>query len=420
MRVLIASDHYAPGTGGAERQTRLLGQAMRARGDAVAIAVPWYPGTPRIRDDGGVAVHGVRELRNLLELRSRDRSLRHPPPFADPVLTRDLRSLIRDFEPDLVHSHGWITYSVVAALKGRDIPLLATARDYGYFCANRTLLHDGSPCSGPALGKCLGCAGRYYGVPKGWLATVGVLANRPRLRRRLTGIHSISTFVAQAMRTHLLAANSSKATAEFVIPSFSDESPDRRDCAVITPYTDALPSEPFILYVGQFRRAKGVGVLLEAYEQLSAPPPLVLIGSYNWDGPSEFPANVTALADLPHRAVMAAWDRALFGVMPSVWPEPFGSVVHEGMSRGKAIIGTNVGGHTDMIVDDQTGYLVPPGDVRALRIAMETLIADAGLRERLGRASRERAALFSANNVLPSFFAAFEAMSNRHRAPEQP
>ena len=52
--------------------------------------------------------------------------------------------------------------------------MLVSARDYGYFCATRTLLRKGEPCSGPAPLKCLACAGDYYGRPKGWVAAAGV------------------------------------------------------------------------------------------------------------------------------------------------------------------------------------------------------------------------------------------------------
>lgn len=411
MRVLIASDHYPPGTGGAERQTRLLGQVFHARGDTVAIAVPWFPGANRVDDDEGVAVHRVRQLRSAAEAGSGDAKKihQHAPPFADPITTRELRALIQQIEPDLVHSHGWITYSVVAALKGTDIPLLATARDYGYFCATRTLLRDGTPCSGPSLGKCIACSGRYYGAPKGWVAAVGVRANLPRLRRRLSGLHSISTYVADSMREHLEPRDG---TAQFVVPSFLDESRDRDESPDATrEVVDALPSEPFILYVGQFRRAKGLDILLEAYAQLLDPPPLVLIGAYNWDGPSDFPPNVMAVTSVPHAAVMAAWERSLFGVAPSLWPEPFGAVVHEGMSRGRPVIGTRPGGHADMIVDGETGFLVPSGDVHALRQRMEQLVADPALRERLGDAARARAARFGAARVVPQFYEAFDAVA---------
>jgi glycosyltransferase involved in cell wall biosynthesis len=104
---------------------------------------------------------------------------------------------------------------------------------------------------------------------------------------------------------------------------------------------------------------------------------------------------------------MAAWGRAMFGVMPSLWPEPLGSTVAEGMSRGKPVIGTRLGGHADLITD-ATGILVPQGDVGALTRAMEELIGDPERRDAYGRAAAERARGFTAASVLPEFERAYE------------
>ncbi len=90
-------------------------------------------------------------------------------------------------------------------------------------------------------------------------------------------------------------------------------------------------------------------------------------------------------------------------MIPSLWPEPLGSVVYEGMSRGKAVIGTTPGGHTDMIVDGVTGLLVPPGDVDALRTAMQTLLDDPELCVRYGQAGQERGRMFTAEVNVPRF-----------------
>jgi glycosyltransferase involved in cell wall biosynthesis len=143
--------------------------------------------------------------------------------------------------------------------------------------------------------------------------------------------------------------------------------------------------------------------LLIAYHRLENPPPLVLIGTMEADTPRDMPPGVHVLQDLPHPAVLAAWDRCLFGVMPSLWPEPLGSVVYEGMSRGKAVIGTKPGGHTDLIIDGLTGLLIGQGDTDALENTMRALIVNAHLRERLGEAGRQRARQFVARAAVPRF-----------------
>jgi len=174
-----------------------------------------------------------------------------------------------------------------------------------------------------------------------------------------------------------------------------------------------LPKEPFILFVGALRTVKGIEQLLAAYRQLVAPPPLVLIGTRSPDTPTEWPPNVTVLFDASHATVMAAWDRALFGVAPSVWPEPFGNVVHEAMSCGKAVIGTTPGGMTDMILHDETGLVVPAGDVGQLARAMQILVDEPEVRARLGQAGRERAQRFTPETVIPMFEAFLEEILHR-------
>jgi glycosyltransferase involved in cell wall biosynthesis len=75
-------------------------------------------------------------------------------------------------------------------------------------------------------------------------------------------------------------------------------------------------------------------------------------------------------ADVPE--LMRASDAI---VHASVYPEPFGRVIVEGMLAGRPVIATRAGGVTE-IVDDETAVLVPPGDAGALARAIESLAAD--------------------------------------------
>jgi glycosyltransferase involved in cell wall biosynthesis len=225
----------------------------------------------------------------------------------------------------------------------------------------------------------------------------------------MSGLHSVSHFVDEMMQRDFIRTRAGVGVPREVIPSFRVEDAEDHDPGLLT----KLPAEPFILFVGAFRPNKGVDVLLRAYEQLDAPPALVLVGTRERDTPS-IPAGVVTLDGLPHRAVLSAWERSLFGVMPSRWPEPFGSVVHEAMSRGRAVIGTRPGGHGDMIEDGETGLLVPSGDVPALRQAMQRLIDDPAYRDRLGARAAERAHDFTAERVVPRFEALYRQLAREH------
>ena len=137
---------------------------------------------------------------------------------------------------------------------------------------------------------------------------------------------------------------------------------------------------PHVLYVGRLSEEKGVEELAEATRGL----PRVVVG----DGPlrSLFP---DAAGFVPPRALGPYYERAAIVVCPSR-REGYGVVAREAMAHGRPVVAAAVGGLVDVVEDGVTGLLVPPGDPRALRVAIERLLGDAPLRERLGRAARQR------------------------------
>jgi glycosyltransferase involved in cell wall biosynthesis len=161
---------------------------------------------------------------------------------------------------------------------------------------------------------------------------------------------------------------------------------DARDVRVIPPGIE-LPSEPGdeadppeILFAGRLSAEKGIVELVEATTGLN----LVVAG----DGPlrQRVPG---ALGMLPHAELAARYRRAAVVVCPSR-REGFGMACAEGMAHGKPVVATAVGGLLDLVVDGETGLLVPPRDPGALRAALQRLLADPDLRTRLGAEARER------------------------------
>lgn len=145
--------------------------------------------------------------------------------------------------------------------------------------------------------------------------------------------------------------------------------------------TGAPADPPHVLFAGRLSAEKGIADLVEA----AAGMPLVVVG----DGPlrSRVPQAVGFVA--PAR-LAEYYQRASVVACPSR-REGFGVVAAEAMAWGRPVVATAVGGLRDLVVDGETGLVVPPGDVRALRAALERLLGDAALRARLGAAARERA-----------------------------
>lgn len=395
LRILMVSDEWRPYIGGAGLCMELFADELSRRGHTVAAATAWHNEAPALEDDRDVVVHRIRDLPSRAQWISESDTRHTPPPFPDPEAIWRLRRLIKRFKPDLIPAYGWLAHSAATALIGKDIPMILWGHEYGNVCAMRSLYRlDREICSGPAPLKCLACSTSGRGVAKGPVAAASVFGVRPLLRRKTTALHSVSRYVAMALDRDLRTAG----MPSVVIPNFHEEG--RReppDTAIL----DRLPDRPYILFVGALRRVKGVDELVEAYARLQDPPPLVMVGIRTPDTPATFPPGVTVINDVPHPTVMAMWDRALFGVFPSKWPEPLATVVHEAMSKGRPAIGTTPGGHEDMIDDGESGFIVPAGDAAALSQAMAKLVDDDELRERMGSLALRRAERFTRDAIMP-------------------
>ncbi|HYA00501.1 MAG TPA: glycogen synthase [Candidatus Binatia bacterium] len=175
------------------------------------------------------------------------------------------------------------------------------------------------------------------------------------------------------------------------------------------------PDRPLVVFVGRITRQKGLPHLLNAAPDLDRSAQLVLVAS-SPDTP-EIAAEVRALYEaarevgesvvwidsmLPHRDLVALLSHAQVFVCPSVY-EPFGLVNLEAMACETAVVASAVGGIPEIVVDAETGYLIPcdPGAIAAdvsaarrfeaeLATGINALIADRRLAAEMGRAGRSR------------------------------
>jgi glycosyltransferase involved in cell wall biosynthesis len=410
VRILMLSEFYHPFVGGIEQHVRNLSIDLVRRGHEVSVATLWHEGQSEFEVDEGVRIYRLRSTMARVSRRL-GAGRNYAPPAPDPETVLELRWLAARLRPDVVHAHNWLVHSYLPLKASVGAPLVMSLHTHGLACAKHNLLHGGGMCDGPRLDKCLGCGVAAYGVAKGVPIVTGRFATGNAERRLVDRFLPVSRAVA--VGNGLVESG----VPYEVVPNFVPDDVDvvRGDFAE---YEAQLPSEPFLLFVGAFGRHKGEHVLLKAYEGLASPPPLVLIGYTPSGEPMRFPPNVTVLKNWPRDAVMRAWRRSLLGLAPSVWIEPCATVVMEAMATGRPVVASHVGGMPDMVADGETGLLVPPGDADALRAAIARLLADAPLRERMGRAARERVVRFQASAVVPRIEGIYaELVERRSPAP---
>ncbi len=393
MRILMLAQFYPPIIGGEERHVRNLSLALTRRSHSVTVATTWQRGLPERESDDGIDIRRLSgTVRRVAPLFS-DKNRKFAPPFPDPELMLGLRRIASEFKPDLVHAHNWLVHSYLPLKRRRGPRLIVTLHDMSLTCVQKNHMRNGELCDGPAMGKCLRCAAAFYGPVKGGVTTLANWTCGLLARRAVDKFLAVSSAVATGNR--LIEHGLPFA----VVPNFVGD-----DAGVLSghePTLECLPREPYLLFVGDLRRFKGVHILLEAYAALRDAPPLVLIGRRCPDTPRSVPANVIMLDSRPHAYVKHAWSRCLFGIAPSILPDACPSVVIEAMAFGKVMVVSNVGGMPDLVDHNRTGLLVPPGDARALAEAMRVLLEDAEMRRTMGEAARRKSHQYKAAAVVP-------------------
>jgi N-acetyl-alpha-D-glucosaminyl L-malate synthase BshA len=193
-----------------------------------------------------------------------------------------------------------------------------------------------------------------------------------------------------------------------VIPNFVDPSRFRRDksaCALF-----GVSNEKLICHVSNFRPVKRVMDVLEIFERVARliPSRLLMIG----DGPERSRAEafcrehhlreqVFFLGNVPNlEEIVGASDLFL---LPSE-SESFGMAALEAMASEVPVIATQAGGLPEVIADEESGYLLPVGDVDAMAARAIEILSDPQLQRRLGRAGREIAERkFNVGRVVPMY-----------------
>ncbi len=185
-----------------------------------------------------------------------------------------------------------------------------------------------------------------------------------------------------------------------------------------------LPEDKFIvLFAGQIIPRKGVQDLIRAWDILSdsikKAAYLVIIG----DDLAEKGAYLQEMKNLAHELGVSAdfrgfqnnvdqWlDAADIVTVPS-HTEPLGNATLEAMAHGKPVIGADVGGIPEMILDGETGLLVSPKDPESLAKALSSLIQDKDKVKTMGEAARRRCEqVFSLETHVKNILQVYQKMS---------
>lgn len=174
------------------------------------------------------------------------------------------------------------------------------------------------------------------------------------------------------------------------------------DERIFTGEPPAPSCEERVLFFGEWRKVKGLTVLMEAFDELLRLRPTARLTIAGSPCPVDLDPEIVRVWASRHPDRVEVVDRyvpvadvpRLFGaarvvVTPYLTGYQSG-VVHLAMTMARALVSSDVGDLTTAVIDGETGLTVAPGDPHALALALQRLLADADLAERLGREGRRR------------------------------
>lgn len=288
--------------------------------------------------------------------------------------TAALRSETAKWKPDVLHAHWWFPNGLAAARVARQsgVPLITTSH------GTDLRLLKANPAARPLA--------RY-------------------VFRRSARVTCVSQWLAQQASEFSLSA---PIVAPMPVATSQFAPSDDRD-------------ENRIAFIGRLSAQKGIEAAIRAVARMRRSVVLDVIG----DGPDR--AALTELANqlglservlwlghVPHTSVPALLARASALVAPFT-EEGLGLVAVEAQLCETPPVAFRSGGLTDIVEDEVTGLLVPPGDVDALAAGLERIVSNPTLRARLGAAGRAAAlARFTPQAVAKQYSHIYnEAISDR-------
>ncbi len=285
--------------------------------------------------------------------------------FRGPLWRAELRRLVREFRPDIVHVHHPVGFglAVLGLLAAEGLPLVLTLPDYWLLCEG--VLRR---CGGNAWRCACSCAPPAPRTLPGRLrAYCAVSLRRQRVLRFVHRHRPTLAAISESTRQAFLQAGFPPdllTTHRWGI----DEAPFRQSA----PAGHGRRSGPLrVGYLGSVRHHKGCHVLLDAFTRLGREAELHFHGAGN----EEYEATLRSAARgravsfhgrFDHSDVPRILSQVDLVVVPSVWEETYCLVFQEAMAARKPVIASSVGGLADRVIDGVNGFLTPPGDVEAL------------------------------------------------------
>src|SRR3989344_5288669 len=381
MRILFLSDDFPPeAMGGAGIVAFRLARAMRGRGHDIFVITT-------IRDRSkedlvGTESNGLKIFKIYAEYNHRWREYIS---LYNPQTIRKIKRIIDEVRPDVVNAHNvhfFLSYHSLKLAKNSGARIILTAHDPMSYSYGK--VDDSSRGSG--------IKSRIYKLRHNPFRNMAIRY----YFRNVDKVLAVSDALAEALRNNNIQKVTTIHNGIDVDDWIVSEEWDSRFRA-----SHRLSNKKVVLFSGRLSGAKGGQLIVPAMARVikKVPEAVLLVVGKEEDYVGAMKSSA-ANSNIFENIIFTGWldgeeiKKAYFAsdvvVTPSVYLDPFPTVNLEAMAAKKPVVGTCLGGTPELVVNNETGYIVDPNDLELMSDKIAALLKDSSLARKFGEAGYER------------------------------
>jgi len=311
---------------------------------------------------------------------------------------KNIQLLLDSQSPDIAHLHiyyGKLTSAILSPLKKRGIPIIQTLHEYKLVCPVYTMYKDGlcHKCSGGKFYNCLLNKCNRNSLTRSMLSTI-----ESYFSSLMGAWKDIDAFICVSdYQKEQLMLMGLEETKLHTIHNFVDSDL----------FTPTYKNKGYFLYYGRIEEVKGLKVLVDAFRAIKSKSTcrLLIVGDGSYKKELQDYCKKALIENVefhPHydfNELKPIIENSIATVMPSLWYETFGLTVLESYSAGKPVIASSIGGMTETVIDNETGFLVEPGNSEQIAEKMQYLLSNPEATIELGKKAKNRVDEFFSKQV---------------------
>ncbi len=300
---------------------------------------------------------------------------------------RNIRKLIEETRPDVVHFHNTflrISPAAYYTVKQMGLPVVQTLHNYRLICPGALLMRDGHVCE-DCLQKMIPWPGVVHGCWRNSRSSTATVAAMLTVHRLLkTWIKQVDVYITLTEFARRKFIEGGLPAEKIVVkPNFVHPDPG-----------DGEHKGNFALFVGRLSTEKGIHTMLLAWRLLKGMYLKIvgdgsLMAKIRESIEKEKLSSIEILGMRSREEVLYFLKNALFLIFPSEWYEGFPMIIAEAFSCGLPVIASRLGAMAEIVEDGRTGLLFEPGNPEDLAAKVEWAWAHPPEMRRMGRAARQ-------------------------------